>query len=162
MKKVKGLIQLKKQSNGTWKLQIFDTIRIISQCLEQWHKSENAISIDLEMEVKSVFQFKTNSQLGYLHAAIKPVLIKAYQDFGDKTSSQKEIWDKIKAHVGFIEEKFSPVDGASYWDVISCRDASKEQVTEFIDNLIQFAGEFEIRIETPEEYKSKMGIKELK
>ena len=45
-----------------------------------------------------------------------------------------------------------------YWDVKSCANASKEEVSELIDQLIRFLGEEGIPVQTPEEYLNSKGI----
>ena len=159
MKKVKAILLLKK--SDTWTLEIFDKKRVISECVEQWHKTPEATSIELSMEIKSKFQFKTQSQLGYIHASVKPTLLSAIKERGDERHPDT-VWANLKAEVGFIEEKTSVVTGTKYWDVRSLATASKEDVKEFIDKLVRWAGEWAIEIETPEDYKKRLGIKELK
>jgi len=159
MKKVKGICLLKKLPTN-WELRIFNEPYIIQQCLEQWHKTEDAVSIELEFEIKSKFQFKTQSQLGYIHASLKPVIIGFVQSHGDERKVD-EIWNDIKVAVDFTEEKKSCVDGKPYMDVKSLATSSKEEVSGFIDRLIRWAGEWGVRIETPEDYKRRLGIKEL-
>jgi hypothetical protein len=63
-------------------------------------------------------------------------------------------------HLNFVEQKFSKVDGQSYWDVKSCANASKEEVSELIDSLIRFLGEEGIPVQTPEEYMKSKGIEQ--
>lgn len=158
MKKVKGIIFLNK-SHGEWELKLFDQKRILSECLEQWHKSDDAINIELDFEIKSKFQFKTKSQLGYIHASIKPTIISWAISHGDERK-QEEIWDSINVAVDFIEERRSLVDEKPYMAIKSLAEASKEEVMEFIDKVLRWAGEWGIVIESPEEYKKRRGIKD--
>jgi hypothetical protein len=74
--------------------------------------------------------------------------------------TDEECRDQLKMHLNFVEQKFSKVDGQPYWDVKSCANASKEEVSELIDLLILFLGEEGIPVQTPEEYLNSKGIEQ--
>jgi len=161
MKKVTGIAILKRIKNSeSWELKLPDEKRIISECLEQWHKTENAQAIELSFEIKSKFQFKSGSQLGYIHAAIYPTIIRSFRDWGNESPESKLI-ELLKDQNDFTEV-VPDLDGCPRRIVKSLSTASKEEVSDFIDRLIRWAGEWAIKIETPEEYMKRLGIRKLK
>lgn len=167
MEKVKDKILLKKIGNtGTyandWKIYIEKEKQIIEKCIQQWLKDERAIEIELELEIKSIFQFKTTSQLGYLFAEV----LKKFFDYmtaeGDDRSDEIKRRD-IFMHpaINFCDYDLNGLTGELQQTIKSLKTASKEDVKDLIDRLIRLGADFGINIETPEDYKKRKGIKEF-
>jgi hypothetical protein len=155
MKKLRSLLTLKKVS-GTWKLIPQDWSKLTAEVVEVFTRPE-VLAVELEIEIKNPFRYKTTSQLGYLHAEVWKRVYGWAQSVGNEWTDE-ECRDQLKMHLNFVEQKFSKVDGQSYWDVKSCANASKEEVSDLIDSLIRFLGEEGIPVQTPEEYMKSKGI----
>lgn len=133
---------------------------VIEKCLQQWRRSEDAIEILLEAEIKSPFQFKTSSQLGYLYAEVLPKFYDFARESGNEWTDER-CKTEAKVLMDFVETKTSPVDGSEYLDVKSFAVASKEEVSEFIDKLIRFLADYGVSVESPYDYKLRKGIKDF-
>lgn len=156
MKKVRAKVRITR-SEGGWNIYFEDPKMVVYKCLAQWKKDDNAYEILLEAEIKSPFQFKTNSQLGYLHACLLP----AFHDFALEAGnewSQEQSKTQAKILMDFVEERRSVVNGDVYYDVKSFANASKEEVSEFIDKLIRFLAEYGVAVESPYDYRKRLGI----
>jgi len=156
MKSLRTILTLKKVS-GIWKL-TGDMTRLTQEAVELFIRPE-VIAVDLEVEIKNPFRYKTTSQLGYLHAEVWKKVYEWAKSVGNEWTDE-ECRDQLKMHLNFVEQKFSKVDGQPYWDVKSCANASKEEVSELIDSLIRFLGEEGIPVQTPEEYMKSKGIEQ--
>ena len=157
MKKIRSLLTLKKVS-GTWKLIPQDWPKLTAEAVEVFTRPE-VLAVELEIEIKNPFKYKTTSQLGYLHAEVWKKVYEWAKSVGNEWTDE-ECRDQLKAHLNFVEQKVSKVDGQIYWDIKSCADASKEEVSDLIDSLIRFLGEEGIPVQTPEEYMKSKGITE--
>jgi len=169
MKKVKTKLILNRISkkegykdSTNYQFTIKETGRVKEEIVQQWIHDENVDFLELDMEIKSTFQFKTTSQLGYLYAE---VLIKFYaymNEMGDDRIDEAKKRDlKMHPAVGFFEVDKNMFTGELSQFPKSFATASKEEVSECIDKLIRLAGDFGIVIETPEYYKQRKGIKEF-
>lgn len=144
-----------KKVSGTWKL-IGDMSKLTQEAVELFIRPE-VLAVDLEIEIKNPFKFKTTSQLGYLHAEVWKKVYEWAKSVGNEWSDS-ECRDQLKMHLNFVEQKTSKVDGQPYWVIKSCADASKEEVSDLIDRLVRFLGEEGIPVQTPEEYMKSKGI----
>ena len=156
MKKLRSLLTLKKVS-GEWKL-TGDLKKLTLEAVEIFIRPD-VVAVDLEIEIKNPFKYKTTSQLGYLHAEVWKKVYQWAKSVGNEWTDE-ECRDQLKAHLNFVEQRESKVNGELYWDVKSCANASKEEVSELIDLLIRFLGEEGIPVQTPEEYMKSKGITE--
>jgi hypothetical protein len=157
MKKLRSILTLKKV-NGIWDLVRNDWPKLTAEAVEVFIRPE-VIAVDLEIEIKNPFKYKTTSQLGYLHAEVWKKVYEWAKSVGNEWTDE-ECRDQLKAHLNFVEQKESKVNGAMYWDVKSCANASKEEVSDLIDSLIRFLGEEGIPVQTPEEYMKSKGIEQ--
>jgi len=157
LKKLRSILTLKKVA-GTWKLIPQDWTKLTAEAVEVFTRPE-VLAVELEIEIKNPFRYKTTSQLGYLHAEVWKKVYEWARSVGNEWTDE-ECRDQLKMHLNFVEQKFSKVDGQPYWDVKSCANASKEEVSELIDLLIRFLGEEGIPVQTPEEYMKSKGITE--
>jgi hypothetical protein len=155
MKKIRSILTLKKVS-GTWKLIPQDWPKLVAEAVEVFIRPE-VIAVELEIEIKNPFKYKTTSQLGYLHAEVWKKVYEWAKSVGNEWTDE-ECRDQLKAHLNFVEQRESKVNGELYWDVKSCADASKEEVSELIDKLILFLSEEGIYVQTPEDFLKEKGI----
>jgi hypothetical protein len=155
MKKIRSILTLKKVS-GTWRLIPQDWPKLTAEVVEVFTRPE-VLAVELEIEIKNPFKYKTTSQLGYLHAEVWKKVYEWAKSVGNEWTDE-ECRDQLKAHLNFVEQKESKVNGELYWDIKSCADASKEEVSDLIDSLIRFLGEEGIKVQTPEEYLKAKGI----
>jgi len=159
-KKISSVLTIKRQS-GKWDMFIHDRPRLVAEIVEKFVRNDPAIvEVELEIEIKNKFQFKTTSQLGYLHAEVWKRCYDWSKSVGNDWTDL-QVRNELKMHLNFVVQKESLVDGVKYWDVKSCTDASKEEVAELIDKLILFLGEEVIPVQTPEEWKKSKGIEEF-
>ena len=167
MEKVKEKILLKKIGNtGTyaddWIIIIQNEKQVIEKCIDQWLKDDMAIEIELDFEIKSIFQFKTTSQLGYLFAEV----LKKFFDYmtaeGDDRSAEIKRRDLfMHPAINFCDYDINSLTGELQQTIKSLATSSKEEVKDLIDRLIRLGADFGIEIETPEDYKKRKGIKEF-
>lgn len=147
-----------------WSLILEDAERIKALCVEKFIRGSEAIqSVVLDAEIKAPHVHKTASQLGYLHAAVWPVFYQYYRDQGEPVETREQmehVRDDVKWAIGFIEvqhNKFS-IDTRK---VRSFADASKEETSEAIDQLIRLAADFGMIVPSPREYLMKHQLNEF-
>jgi hypothetical protein len=157
VKKLRSILTLKKVA-GNWKL-VGDLSKLTQEAVEVFIRPE-VIAVDLEIEIKNPFKFKTTSQLGYLHAEVWKRVYEWAKSVGNEWTDE-ECRDQLKMHLNFVEQRFSKVDNQPYWAIKSCGDASKEEVSDLIDLLIRFLGEEGIKVQTSEEWKKEHGIEKF-
>jgi len=165
MKKVKSTVILKRTDKSlpkedlvAWSLVLESRLRVIEEIIQNFAK-EDTEEIILDIVMHSPFQSKTTSQLGYIHVAIKPQFISWCREQGND-ESEEELWDNLKAELGFTIIRESKVDKNTYLDIMSFAEASKEQTSDFIEQSILFMAENKVHIESPDEYRKRKGIKE--
>ena len=167
MRKVKEILNIRKIANTgiiakDWKMIINNEGKVIEDCILQWKKDDNCIEIELEIEIKSVFQFKTTSQLGYLFAEVlKKYYQYMYEQGDDRSDDIKRRDIFIHPAINFCDYDINTLTGELQQNVKSLKGASKEEVSDLIDRLIRLAADYGLEIETPEDYKKRKGIKEF-
>lgn len=167
MKKVKGKVDLVRTDktgiiSNDWCFEFQHIKASVEEAILQWKKSDDTVRIHLEYEVKSVFQFKSKSQLGYLYAEVLPKIYKYMTEMGDDRHDEVKKTDlKMHSDICFFDVEVNHFTDDIYHKPKSLAKSSKEEVIEFIDKLIRLAGDMGIEIETPEDYKKRKGIKEF-
>jgi len=164
MSNVTGTIKLFKDPNRGWVLVPVNLDVIKEAAIKKFIKHDNTVSVVLDMVLKRPYVEKTLSQLGYLHAAVWPVFYQYYKDQGEpvETQGQKEkVRDDVKDAIGFTTTETSQLTSRNYSKVRSFADASKEEATEAIDQIIRLAADFGMIVPGPEEYLEQHGAKDF-
>lgn len=170
MKKVKSTLILKRKTKfpskniEDWGLHLVETGRVKEEILQQWLRNEDAEEIELEITIKSIFQFKSNEQLGYLHAEIWRKWYNFYKDQGYATENkdiQEKIRNDIKLHedVAFYSNEINDLTNNEYKKVKSFSKSSKEETSVIIERIIRLGNEFGITFIDSEEYKKQKRLK---
>lgn len=162
--KVLGTIKLLKDPQRGWVLVPVDLDRMRQEAVEKFIKHDTTVSVVLNMELKRPHVSKTLSQLGYLHAAVWPVFYSYYMNQGQPAESQDQkerIRDDVKWAIGFTENQVNLLYGPNTDKVRSFADASKEETSEAIEQLIILGADHGMVIPGPEEYLEKHGAKEF-
>ena len=165
MKAVKSIILLtKKNTEWSLTLQKNDRLRVIEELVQQFVKSDEAIEVELEMIIKSVFQFKTSSQLGYLHAEIWEQFYKYYGEMGYAVENkviQEQIRNDVKMSddVAFYDSRLNEITQQIYKVPRSFSKASKEETSIIIERIIRLGNGLGIPFTTPEDWKKSRNIK---
>lgn len=158
---VKDIIFLK-NNNGDWKLDgtRTDWKTLALKAHDEFVKNQDCDEVELEVRITSIFQYKTSSQLGYLHAAVFPAFYQFMIDNGiEQTWEDTRTSIKLHPEIDFTIEKFNALTNKHYPEVKSLAKASKEETSQFIDKVIRLADRWNLKVEDPEVYKQRMQIK---
>jgi len=165
MSKVTGTAKLFKDPQRGWVLVPTDLNNLKAQAVEKFIKHDTTTSVILDMELKRPYVAKTLSQLGYLHAAVYPQFYNYYTEQGipgmDSQEQREKCRNDIKDAVNFTHQVESSLGMGPRLEVKSLADASREEVSEFIDSVIRLAAGYGIIVPTPEEYLEQHGAKEF-
>jgi hypothetical protein len=159
---IKGQVKLIKDPDRGWVMILLDQNNIKAQAVDKFIKHDTTVSVILNMELKRPFVSKTINQLGYLHGCVWPCFYRYYEEQGQPASTpeQKEkIRNDVKMVIGFTYEVMNKLSGTfKYTLPKSFADASKEEASKAIDDIIRLGADFGIIIEEPGAYLEQHGL----
>lgn len=159
MSKIKFHIQFKK--HGDWDFEIVNKEAFKEIAIDKYvHSDIEGFTLDCEGKLLS--GAKTLSQLGYLHAEVLYKALLGYQAFGWNINTTEQAKFLLKEQIGFHEEIQHPNANYKQLRPRSFSEATKEETRLFIDEAIIFIQtELCMKVEDPETYKKRMGIKKF-
>lgn len=149
------------KNDDSWNCWIANEHEFKELCVDKYVNSD-ILGFTLECSGKLLSGAKTQSQLGYLHAEVLKKALIGYQTFGWNINNTEQAKYLLKEQIGFHEEIEHPESDIKELRQKSFAEATREETRLFIDQAIIFIEqELRMKVESPENYKKRMGIKEF-
>jgi len=134
MQKVATSAVLKKKADGSYDLFVQGKKMFVNKIKEAFGRGDNEVA--LTFECGRMTSMKTDRQLRAYFGAVLPQMVMGYVNLGYRFMNKKRM-DYLLRSKFFVEELANDVDGDILQIPKSLSDASKEEVSDFIDKCIQ-------------------------